>query len=78
MNIKGEYFERITDLLAEMIRTVSILALAAKLTEATSETERCYLSQALGQAVSGASSPQQSRFNASTGTDGLEFPRNFP
>ncbi len=45
--MKSEYFEKLMGLLSDVTRSVNILTIAQKLTEASSDEERIYLSQAL-------------------------------
>jgi hypothetical protein len=56
--MNGDTLEKISNLLVDIFKMVSILTIAQKLTEALSEEERVYLSQALASAMSSDGTPR--------------------
>lgn len=73
--MNSDCLEKISNLLVDIFKMVSVLTIAQKLTEALSEEERIILSQALASAMQ-CDNPQ--RFNAQLPGHGYPNPPTFP
>jgi hypothetical protein len=56
--MKSDQLNRIADLLSEIARTIAIIAIAGRMSEATSDEEKIYLSQSLNTLMSDQQSPR--------------------